>query len=142
MEDLGPRKVRALIYYVDWRVLGNCLLMCYFLPWDYIQTTQIVRAVTGWNTTAWELMKEGERITTMARAFNVREGFTKNDDWLPERCFHPKTSGALSKSAVDPARLEKARSTYYEMMGWDQNGVPTRTKLEELDVAWVAQMLG
>jgi aldehyde:ferredoxin oxidoreductase len=141
-EDLGPRKVRALIYYVDWRVLENCLLMCYFLPWNYIQTTEIVRAVTGWNTTLWELMKVGERITTMARAFNVREGFTKNDDWLPERCFHPKTSGALSKTAVDSAELEKARSIYYEMMGWDKNGVPTTTKLEELDVAWVAQMLG
>ncbi len=116
--------------------------MCYFLPWNYIQTTEIVRAVTGWNTTLWELMKVGERITTMARAFNVREGFTKNDDWLPERCFHPKTSGALSETAVDSARLEKARSIYYEMMGWDENGVPTTTKLEELDVAWVAQMLG
>ena len=141
LEDLGPRKVRAFIYYVDWQIVDNCLLMCYFLPWDYIQKIEIVRAVTGWNTTAWELMKVGERITTMARTFNVREGFTKNDDWLPERFFHPKTSGALSETAVDPAKLEKARSIYYKMMGWDENGVPTRTKLEELDVAWVAQML-
>jgi aldehyde:ferredoxin oxidoreductase len=142
LEDLGPRKVRALIYVVDWCVLGNCLLMCEFLPWDHIQKTKIVRAVTGWNTTVWELMKVGERITTMARVFNVREGFTKKNDWLPERFFHPKTSGALSETAVDPTKLEKARSTYYEMMGWDENGVPTRAKLEELDVAWVAHMLG
>jgi rubredoxin len=48
----------------------------------------------------------------------------------------------LSETAVDPAKLEKARSTYYEMMGWNENGVPTKTKLEELDIAWVAQMLG
>jgi len=87
-------------------------------------------------------MKVGERITTMARVFNVREGFTKKDDWLPERFFHSKTSGALSETAVDPAKLEKVRSTYYEMMGWDENGVPTRAKLEELDVARVAQTLG
>jgi len=101
LEDLGPRKVRALIYFVDWRVLDNCLLLCDFLPWSYIQKTDIVRAVTGWNTTAWELMKIGERATTMARIFNIREGFKKQDDWLPERFFHPKTSGALSKTEDD-----------------------------------------
>jgi len=141
LEDLGPRKVRALIYFVHWRVINNSLLICDFLPWDYVQKTEIVRAVTGWNTTAWELMKTGERITTMARAFNIREGFTKDDDWLPKRFFQPQTSGALSETAVSPEKLKKARSTYYEMMGWDENGVPTETKLDELDIGWVAKML-
>ena len=141
LEDLGPRKVRALIYFVDWRVLDNCLLLCDFLPWNYIQKTDIVRAVTGWNTTAWELMKIGERATTMARIFNIREGFKKQDDWLPERFFHPKTSGALSKTAIDPEKLRNAIDTYYKMMGWDENGVPTREKLEELDIGWAASSL-
>ena len=141
LEDLGPRKVRALIYFVDWRVLDNCLLLCDFLPWSYIQKTDIVRAVTGWNTTAWELMKIGERATTMARIFNIREGFKKQDDWLPERFFHPKTSGALSKTAIDPEKLRNAIDTYYKMMGWDENGVPTREKLEELDIGWAASSL-
>ena len=141
LEDLGPRKVRALIYFVDWRVLDNCLLLCDFLPWNYIQKTDIVRAVTGWNTTAWELMKIGERVTTMARIFNIREGFKKQDDWLPERFFHPKTAGALSKTAIDPEKLRNAIDTYYKMMGWDENGVPTREKLEELDIGWAASSL-
>ena len=143
LEDLGPKKVRAIIYIVNSKTLDNCLLLCYIAPWNYnyIQKTEMVRAVTGWKTTVWELLKVGERTINMARVFNVREGFTRNDDWLPERFFHPKTSGALSETAVDPAKLEKARSTYYEMMGWDENGVPRRAKLEELDVAWVAQML-
>jgi len=141
LEDLGPRKVRALIYFVDWRVLDNCLLLCDFLPWNYIQKTDIVRAVTGWNTTAWELMKIGERVTTMARIFNIREGFKKEDDWLPERFFHPKTAGALSKTAIDPEKLRNAIDTYYKMMGWDENGVPTREKLEELDIGWAASSL-
>jgi len=141
LEDLGPRKVRALIYFVHWRVLDNCLLLCDFLPWNFIQKTEIVRAVTGWNTTSWELMKIGERVTTMARVFNIREGFKKEDDWLPERFFHPKTSGALSKTAIDPERLKNAIRTYYEIMGWDENGVPKRSKLEELDIGWAAEML-
>lgn len=144
LEDFGPKKVRALIYVVNSKTLDNSLLLCYIVPWtyNYIQKTEMIRAVTGWKTTMWELMKIGERTINMARVFNVREGFTKNDDWLPERFFHPKTSGALSETAVDPAKFEKARSTYYKMMGWDENGVPKRAKLEELDVAWAAQMLG
>ena len=141
LEKLCPGKIRALIYAVDWRVLDNCLLLCNFVPWDYIQKTSIVRAVTGWNTTAWELMKTGERITTMARVFNIREGFGRKDDWLPERFFNPRISGTLSDTAIDPEKFREAIDTYYKMMGWDENGVPTREKLEELDIGWVASLL-
>ena len=141
LEKLCPGKIRALIYAVDWRVLDNCLLLCDFVPWDYIQKTSIVRAVTGWNTTAWELMKTGERITTMARVFNIREGFGRKDDWLPGRFFNPRISGALSDTAIDPEKFREAIDTYYAMMGWDENGVPTREKLEELDIGWVASLL-
>lgn len=141
LEDLGAKKVRALVYQISWQVLLNTLLICYFTPWNHNQSTEILRATTGWNTSMWELMKVGERITTMARVFNIREGFTKNDDWLPERFFQPQTSGALSKSAVDPEKFEKARKMYYEMMSWDENGIPTITKLEELDIGWVVQLL-
>ena len=141
LEDLGAKKVRALVYQINWQVLLNTLLICYFTPWNHNQCTEILRATTGWNTSMWELMKVGERITTMARIFNIREGFTKNDDWLPERFFQPQTSGALSKSAVDPEKFKKARKKYYEMMSWDENGIPTKTKLEELDIGWVVQLL-
>ena len=141
LEKLCPGKIRALIYAVYWRVLDNCLLLCDFVPWDYIQKTSIVRAVTGWNTTAWELMKTGERITTMARVFNIREGFGRKDDWLPGRFFNPRISGALSDTAIDPEKFREAIDTYYKMMGWDENGVPTREKLEELDIGWVASLL-
>ena len=141
LEDLGPRKVRALIYHIDVRVLDNCLLLCDFLPWNLYQKTDIAKAVTGWNTTAWELMKIGERVTTMARVFNVREGFRKEDDWLPARFFGPTASGPLSRTSVNPQKLRRARSIYYGMMGWNQNGVPTKAKLQELDISWVATLL-
>jgi aldehyde:ferredoxin oxidoreductase len=141
LEDFGVRKVRPLIYYTDWAVARNCLLMCNFLPWNYIQLTDIVRAVTGWNTTLWDLMKIGERITTMARVFNIRENFTKEDDYLPERFFHPKASGALIDTSVDRVEFEKARAIYYDMMGWDENGVPTQSKLGELDIGWITKII-
>lgn len=142
LEDLGPKKIRLYTYFTNWRVLNNCLLLCNFVPWDYHQIVEIVRAVTGWNTTAWELAKAGERAMNLARVFNIREGFTEKDDWLPERFFYPQTSGPLSKTAIDPQQLEKAKHTYYKMMGWDeQTGIPKSEKLEELDIAWVSSEL-
>jgi len=138
LELLNAKKIRALIYHVNWRILLNCLLMCIYPPWSVNQIVEIVRAVTGWDTSSWELMKVGERSLNLARVFNLREGFTEKDDWLPDRFFHPTTSGPLSKVAVNEKTLERAKHTYYRMMGWDENtGTPTRGKLEELDISWV-----
>jgi len=142
LEDFGPRKVRLYVYKVIYEIIKNCLLLCDFVPWNENQIVEIVRAVTGWNSNLWEIMKVSERSINMARAFNIREGFTRKDDWLPDRFFHPQTSGPLSDTAVDPRKLENAKSTYYGMMGWDQKkGAPTRAKLEELDIPWVADEL-
>jgi aldehyde:ferredoxin oxidoreductase len=141
LEDLGPRKVRLYIYKVIYEIIKNCLLLCDFVPWNENHIIEIIRAVTGWNSNLWEIMKISERSINMARAFNVREGFTRKDDWLPDRFFHPQTSGPLSETAVDPKQLENAKTTYYGMMGWNQKGVPTRAKLEELDIPWVADKI-
>ena len=136
-EELSPRKVRLYRYVSAWRSLDNCLVMCLFPPWSIEQKIAIARSVTGWNTTAYELMKVSERAINLARIFNMREGFTERDDWLPPRFFQPKTSGALSETAVNPEKLKDAKRTYYRMMGWDNRGVPTRTRLEELNIDWV-----
>jgi aldehyde:ferredoxin oxidoreductase len=142
LEDLSSRKVRMLIYHVNLRVLDNCALMCMFAPWTPSQKVEIFRAVTGWDTTLWELAKVGERAINMARAFNVREGFTEEEDWLPPRMFQPQNGGPIPDTAVNPRKLRRAKKTYYRMMGWDEEtGVPTVGKLEELDIPWVAAEL-
>jgi aldehyde:ferredoxin oxidoreductase len=141
LEDFGPKKIRLYKYVGEWRTLNNFLVMCLFTPWSVTQKVEIVRSVTGWNTTAFELMKVVERGNTLARIFNLREGFTEKDDWLPSRFFQPKTSGALSKTSVDPQKLQKAKLTYYDMMGWTEEGVPKQSKLEELDIAWAASKI-
>lgn len=137
VDDIGIKKIRALVYFTNWRNLLNALLICYFTPWDYVDIPEIVRATTGWYTSSWELMKVGERITTMARAFNIREGLTKKDDWLPERFFQPHTSGALSETAIKQDEFKNAILTYYKMMGWDEDGIPAKSKLEELELDWI-----
>jgi len=133
--------VRLYKYVGEWRTLNNFLVMCLFTPWSVTQKVEIVRSVTGWNTTAFELMKVVERGNTLARIFNLREGFTEKDDWLPPRFFKPKTSGALSETSVNPEDLQKAKVLYYDMMGWTEQGVPKQSALEELDIAWAADKI-
>jgi len=141
VEDFGPKKVRLYKYVGDWRTLNNFLVMCLFTPWSVNQKTEIVRSVTGWNTTAFELMKVVERGNTLARIFNLREGFTEKDDWLPPRFFNPKTSGALNMTSVNPEDLQKAKLLYYDMMGWTEQGVPKQSKLDELDISWASDKI-
>ena len=141
IEDFGPKKVRLYKIVGEWRTLNNFLVMCLFTPWSVIQKVEIVRSVTGWNTTAYELMNVVERGNTLARIFNLREGFTEKDDWLPQRFFKPKTSGALNKTSVNPEELQQAKLLYYDMMGWTEQGVPKQSALEELDIGWAANKI-
>ncbi len=138
---LGPDKVRAIIYGGLRSHLDNCLGLCNFLPYSNAQVVDLVRAVTGWDTNAWELWKAAERMVTLARAFNVRQGFTPADDHLPPRMTEPLGSDGPGMP-IDPASIEAALPVYYEMMGWDPDtGVPRAAKLYELDVGWVAELL-
>jgi aldehyde:ferredoxin oxidoreductase len=123
-------------------IMINCLTMCSMPGWDLEDLADMVRAATGWDVTEYELLKVGERAMTMARAFNMREGLTIDDDRLSERSYGPTQNGALSDGGIDREELREALHTYYSMMGWDkETGVPTVEKLEELGVGWVAEYL-
>ncbi len=144
VDDLSPAKVRLYHYVSTWRLLLNSLGLCLFLPYDYHQVRDLVNAVTGWNTSLWELLKAGERGRVLARAFNAREGRTAEDDRLPRRFFSPlgTDTPALEGVAIEEERFKEALITYYRMAGWDPaTGIPTRERLEELDIGWVAEEL-
>jgi aldehyde:ferredoxin oxidoreductase len=136
VDSLGPDKVRLYKYWMEMRVLANCLSICQFPPWRFTEYVELVNAVTGWDTTIYELAKIAQRTLNLARVFNLREGFTVADDWLPQRFFRPQTSGALSETAVNAEELRHAIDTYYEMMGWTAEGVPRPGVLHELGVSW------
>jgi aldehyde:ferredoxin oxidoreductase len=140
IEDFGPKKVRLYKYVSEWRTLNNFLTMCLFTPWSVTQKVEIVRAVTGWNTSAFELMKVVQRGNTLARIFNVREGFTEKDDWLPPRFFKPRTSGTM-KAEINAEELQRAKLLYYDMMGWSETGVPKQSALDELDISWASNKI-
>jgi aldehyde:ferredoxin oxidoreductase len=141
VDSLGPGKVRVFKYWMQMRVLANCMSICQFPPWRFTEYRDLINAVTGWDVSMHELMKVSERTLNLARIYNLREGFTKADDWLPPRFFKPQTSGALSETSVDPVVLKDAIDTYYEMMGWSEAGVPRPGILHELNIGWAIDYL-
>jgi aldehyde:ferredoxin oxidoreductase len=105
------------------------------LPYNYQQLADLTAAVTGWDTDIPELIRTADRILTMMRLFNIREGFSAADDKLPARFFQPKTDGFLSQTKLDPAQFEKAKRYYYSLMGWDaQTGIPLPETIEDLGI--------
>jgi aldehyde:ferredoxin oxidoreductase len=97
----------------------------------------LVNAATGWSTTLWELMQAGERRVNMMRMFNAREGFSSEDDVLPERVFEPLRGGGSDGNRIDRDEFSEVRRQYYEMVGWcPSTGNPTETKLKELGLEW------
>jgi len=89
----------------------------------------ILRAVTGIPYTDDEVMKAGERIWNLERLFDLRAGFTKEDDAFPPRLREPIPSGA-SKGQI--FEIERILPEYYKLRGWDEEGRPTKEKLAEL----------
>jgi len=137
--ELSPRKARMAYELGLYKEMPNYLGVCSFVPWNITELRDAVEAVTGWPATTWRLMKAVERGMTLMRIFNLREGFTRKDDRLPER-FHsaPKT-GPLANTRIDPEAHREAVETYYQLLGWDRNGVPTAACMTALDLEWTAR---
>ena len=145
---LNAEKVRYALYT---QILYSCLdtvSVCQFVwgpAWQLYGPSQLVeavQAVTGWNVSLWELMKVGERRLNLLRAFNAREGVGAEADTVPPKLLIPLQGGASDGVAVTAEEVEQAKAVYYQMAGWDERGRPTRAKLEELALGWVADELG
>lgn len=104
---------------------------------------EVVRAVTGWEDVSFdELQKVGERRLNMMRAFNVREGLDRKNDVLPEKLFKPLKGGVSDGWKIERDEFESALDLYFERSGWDvETGIPSRSKMDELGLGWVADQL-
>jgi aldehyde:ferredoxin oxidoreductase len=92
---------------------------------------QLVKAATGFEyPKVVDLERVGERISTLARMFNVREGFRREADTLPERNLAlPMQDGPARGQVVE---LEGMLDEYYDLMGWNEDGIPARGTLSQL----------
>jgi aldehyde:ferredoxin oxidoreductase len=87
--------------------------------------------ITGQTFSTGHIQEIGARIFNLERMYNLREGITGKDDTLPPRILYESTFKHLDSGHP----LDKLLPRYYELRGWDPDGVPLRETLEELRVA-------
>ena len=116
------------------RSVKHTVGMCFFLRYDDPKMVDIVNAVTGWGLDQDALLDIGERSLTLARLFNLREGFDAGDDRLPAKVTAPHVSGVLSKVRLDDADLAAQVRAYYGQRGWDDDGRPRSETIERLGI--------
>lgn len=118
--------------------LIDSFIVCKFSRGTYYKElpdmAKLYNVVTGYEMTAEDLKKTGERIQNVARLFNIREGLGRKDDTLPWKVMHePIPDDGPSKGAfVTQVELDLLLDDYYEARGWTKEGVPTVEKLKEL----------
>lgn len=99
----------------------SCLCSFNFVPVSLIPP--LISAVTGREYSEDDLREITRRVITLERKFNIREGFTRQDDTLPPRLINePLPDGMAEGKKVEG--LEIMLDDYYAIRGWDKNGIP------------------
>ncbi len=116
------------------KAIEDSLVICTFASWslglDYY--ARFLKAITGIDYDVIKLTQIGERIYTLEKLYNLREGFSKKDDDLPPRFKSEPLKEGMSKNSVVP--LDLMLGQYYYTRGWDENGVPTRDLINKLGI--------
>lgn len=115
-------KAELVIDYEDRLALYDALILCRFyrdlILWDDLVT--IVNATTGLNITEDKLKLIAKKIINATRKFNIMQGLTKEDDYLPERFFkEPLENGDV----LPKENFEFMLYEYYRLRGWDAEGM-------------------
>ncbi|PIV21049.1 MAG: aldehyde ferredoxin oxidoreductase [Deltaproteobacteria bacterium CG_4_8_14_3_um_filter_45_9] len=100
---------------------------------------ELVNSATGAGYDMATLTRAGERIINLERLFLVRAGFSRKDDQLPPRILQEPLPDGPAKGMV--CHLDEMLIRYYQLRGWNQNGIPTEAKLRELGLEKVAEDL-
>ncbi len=127
---------------VDWMEMmhniddatGMCCGMssfCFKPPYHIHNYPRLISAATGLDIDEDGLKKIVNRSRNLHRAFNNRRGMTRADEKPPADHWKKRF----------PELEEQLLSTYYKFKGWNNDGIPTREKLEELDLGYVADDL-
>jgi len=142
MEFIGAKKVRNFKALNDLWSGADALGYCIFAiaPTRILSLeimADMLSAITGWETSSYEIMRWGERRNHLLRVYNNREGLTPDDDWLPDRFFDESIDSGVKKGGkLDRNAFRAAIQIYYEMMGWDELGQPRHATLYDHHLEW------
>jgi aldehyde:ferredoxin oxidoreductase len=133
----GDEHVAAAIETEDRAAIMDSLILCKFLrgvfdePWP--EWAALLAPVTGWDVDAAELRRTARRIVVAKRLFNLREGWTRAEDRLPDRFLtEPLELDSGREATLTEARLTSMIDAYYAGRGLTAHGVPTPETETEL----------
>ncbi|MHA1590500.1 MAG: aldehyde ferredoxin oxidoreductase family protein [Candidatus Njordarchaeales archaeon] len=129
-------KAKWVKMFQDFTCVVNSAVVCLFNTFALGADAyaDMLSSITGWDLTADEILKIGERIYNLERWIMAKYGFSAKDDTLPKRLFtSPLPDGPSKGEVVDPEKFKKMLEEYYKLRGW-VNGVPTPEKLKELGI--------
>ncbi len=124
----------------DYTAVVNSLVSCYFLTFILKPSDMaaLLTAATGTNYTSQSLLKVGERIMALHRAYNNLCGITRKDDVLAPRQLEPTKEGGNAGKVPD---MEVMKDEFYKESGWTSEGKPSWETLEALGLEDVAKKL-
>jgi aldehyde:ferredoxin oxidoreductase len=141
-------KAMMVKWFEDLYSILNSVGVCFF-PAGFVlalgptHLSKLISACTGLDTTPEAVMKSGERVFNLLKAYNVRQGLTRKDDDWPDRFYEeslpegPAKGAKLSRSTIDGLLGE-----YYTLRGWDKRtGIPSKRTLRELNLEDIADDL-
>jgi aldehyde:ferredoxin oxidoreductase len=113
--------------------VGMCLFAMKTIPFSLL--AKAVSAVTGTELNEENAMTIGERVYNLERVILARQGIRRDDDNLPERFYtEPMPTGPHTGQRLVKKEFEKLKDEYYELRGWNEEGVPTQETLRNLSI--------
>jgi aldehyde:ferredoxin oxidoreductase len=149
--DPSGFNVARLTRHVErWNILLDIMGICSRPPlarsYSLSSITELYGLVTGIDLKPEDLLAASDRCANLLKLFNIGQGATRKDDYLPERYytepFYLLGEETWLKDYYNTRKLtrddiEKLLDDYYEERGWDKNGVPTEKTLAELQLAGI-----
>jgi len=137
---------RLTAYNEDTYCLGDVTGICYFwsgfFPYPPIRFDTMVNSisyVTGMDIDEAEAMKIVHRIGSLVKSYNVRLGLRRKDDSFPKKFFRETPAPPLKTLNHD--NFNRMIDEYYKIRGWNSEGIPTKERLDELDLDYVREDL-
>jgi len=128
-------KANLVVESQDMGAVFDSLTICRFSNFAVSKDVlgRLLSAATGGDYDSEELLEIGERISNVERLFNIKAGFSREDDTLPQRLLEsPLPSGPAEGEVVE---LEPMLEEYYDTRGWDENGEPRAKTLDRLELS-------
>lgn len=130
----------------DMAAIGDSLMTCSIIRNRFrnfaAEAARLYSLATGNQINTTELMRTGERINNLKKAFNIREGWSRADDWLPTRLLkHDAKSQGMHGAIISEAELTKMINEYYSARGWTPEGLIPTEKYKSLGMNDILEII-